>query len=124
LHKIHIDKKYNIAALMIVICMIILGIAWEIWLNPIKEEGSLLWLKVTPLIVTLPGLVKGNVYTFQWISLLVWFYICEALVRVYTVQMIEIILSIIWLIMSIILFVIVWMAIKSFKKLKSSSNSG
>ena len=109
---------------MIVICMIILGIAWEIWLNPIKEEGSLLWLKVTPLIVTLPGLVKGNVYTFQWISLLVWFYICEALVRVYTFQMIEIILSIIWLIMSIILFVIVWMAIKSFKKLKSSSNSG
>ena len=70
--------------------MIIFGISWEIWLNPIRPGGSMLWAKVLPLMLALPGLYKARIYTFQWLSLLVWLYVCEALVRVYTTQKIEI----------------------------------
>jgi uncharacterized membrane protein len=98
--------------------MILFGISWEIWLNPIRPGGSLLWVKILPLVFALPGLFKAKIYTFQWLSLLVWLYVCEALVRVYTNQRIEIILSIIWLMMSLTLFVIIWRSISSIKKQK------
>ena len=110
-----IEKNFSITALVLVISMIIFGISWEIWLNPIRPGGSMLWAKVLPLMLALPGLYKARIYTFQWLSLLVWLYVCEALVRVYTTQKIEILLSIIWLLMSLSLFIIIWRSIRSIK---------
>lgn len=110
-----IEKNFSITALVLVISMIIFGISWEIWLNPIRPGGSMLWAKVLPLMLTLPGLYKARIYTFQWLSLLVWLYVCEALVRVYTTQKIEILLSVIWLLMSLSLFIIIWRSIRSIK---------
>lgn len=101
--------------------MIIFGISWEIWLNPLRPGGSMLWTKVLPLMLALPGLYKAKIYTFQWLSLLVWLYVCEALVRVYTIQKVEILLSIIWLVLSLTLFVIIWRSIRSIKAQKSTS---
>ena len=110
-----IEKNFSITALVLVISMIIFGISWEIWLNPLRPGGSMLWAKVLPLMLALPGLYKARIYTFQWLSLLVWLYVCEALVRVYTTQKIEILLSIIWLLMSLSLFIIIWRSIRSIK---------
>ena len=110
-----IEKNFSITALVLVISMIIFGISWEIWLNPIRPGGSMLWAKVLPLMLALPGLYKARIYTFQWLSLLVWLYVCEALVRVYTTQKIEILLSVIWLLMSLSLFIIIWRSIRSIK---------
>ena len=110
-----IEKNFSITALVLVISMIIFGISWEIWLNPIRPGGSMLWAKVLPLMLALPGLYKARIYTFQWLSLLVWLYMCEALVRVYTTQKIEILLSVIWLLMSLSLFIIIWRSIRSIK---------
>lgn len=122
LHQIKksIDKNYSVTALILVLSMIFFGISWEIWLNPIKPNGSMLWAKILPLVMALPGLYRGKIYTFQWLSLLVWFYVCEALVRVYTDQTIEIILSIIWFLMSLALFLVIWRGIKILKKQKIS----
>ena len=110
-----IEKNFSITALVLVISMIIFGISWEIWLNPLRPGGSMLWAKVLPLMLALPGLYKARIYTFQWLSLLVWLYVCEALVRVYTTQKIEILLSVIWLLMSLSLFIIIWRSIRSIK---------
>ena len=110
-----IEKNFSVTALVLVISMIIFGISWEIWLNPIRPGGSMLWAKVLPLMLALPGLYKARIYTFQWLSLLVWLYVCEALVRVYTTQKIEILLSVIWLLMSLSLFIIIWRSIRSIK---------
>ena len=118
------NKNYTLTALTMVVSMILFGIAWEIWLNPIRPGGSMLWAKVLPLVLTLPGLYKGKIYTFQCLSLLVWFYVCEALVRVYTNQKIEILLSFVWLTMSLILFVVIWRAIRSIKKKPQLQRAG
>jgi uncharacterized membrane protein len=61
--------------------LIVLGVLWELWLAPIREGGSLLALKVLPLCVPLAGLLKNRMYTYRWVSLLVWLYFIEGVVR-------------------------------------------
>ena len=61
--------------------LILLGLAWELWLAPIRPGGSWLALKVLPLCIPLAGLLKNRMYTYRWVSLLVWLYFIEGVVR-------------------------------------------
>jgi uncharacterized membrane protein len=59
--------------------LIVLGLAWELWLVP---TGQRTWaLKVLPLALPLAGLLKRRLYTYRWVSLLVWLYFAEGIVR-------------------------------------------
>ena len=64
--------------------LIILGLAWELVLAPIRPGGSWLALKVLPLCLPLAGLLKNRMYTYRWVSLLVWLYFTEGAVRAYS----------------------------------------
>ena len=59
--------------------LIVLGLAWELRLAP--TGGGLLALKVLPLAVPLAGLLKLRLYTYRWVSLMVWLYFTEGVVR-------------------------------------------
>lgn len=59
--------------------LIALGLAWELWLAP-TGRGTLA-IKVLPLLIPLPGLLRHRMYTYRWLSLLVWIYCAEGLVR-------------------------------------------
>ncbi|MGV8805317.1 MAG: DUF2069 domain-containing protein [Polaromonas sp.] len=61
--------------------LIVLGLAWEMWLAPIRPGGSLLALKVLPLCIPLAGILKNRMYTYRWVSLMVWLYFTEGVVR-------------------------------------------
>lgn len=61
--------------------LIALGLAWELWLAPLRPGGSMLALKVLPLCVPLAGLLRRRMYTYRWVSLLVWIYFIEGVVR-------------------------------------------
>lgn len=61
--------------------LIALGLAWELWLAPLRPGGSWLVLKVLPLCIPLTGLLKNRMYTYRWLSLLVWLYFTEGAVR-------------------------------------------
>jgi uncharacterized membrane protein len=61
--------------------LIVLGLAWELWLAPLREGGSWWAIKVLPLTVPLAGLLKNRMYTYRWVSLLVWLYFTEGAVR-------------------------------------------
>ena len=61
--------------------LIALGLAWEMWLAPIRPGGSLLALKVLPLVLPLAGVLKNRMYTYRWLSLFVWLYFIEGVVR-------------------------------------------
>ncbi len=58
--------------------LIVLGLAWELWLPP---KPSLWVLKVLPLCIPVAGLLKRRMYTYRWVSLLVWPYFMEGVVR-------------------------------------------
>jgi len=64
--------------------LIVLGLAWEMWLAPLRPGGSWLALKVLPLVVPLAGLMKNRMYTYRWVSLLVWIYFTEGVVRAWS----------------------------------------
>ncbi len=67
-----------------VLGLILLGLAWELVLAPIKPGGSWLALKVLPLCFPLAGLLKNRMYTYRWVSLMVWVYFTEGTVRAYS----------------------------------------
>ena len=58
--------------------LIVLGLAWELWL---PAKPSLWVLKVLPLCIPVAGLLKRRMYTYRWVSLLVWLYFMEGVVR-------------------------------------------
>ena len=62
-----------------VLGLIVLGLAWELWLAPTGNRT--LALKVLPLTIPLAGLLKHRMYTYRWVSLLVWLYFIEGVVR-------------------------------------------
>ena len=64
--------------------LIVLGLAWEMYLAPIRPGGSLLALKVLPLVIPLAGIWKNRMYTYRWVSLLVWLYFTEGVVRAWS----------------------------------------
>jgi len=67
-----------------VLALIVLGLAWELWLAPLREGGSWWALKVLPLLLPLPGLLRLRMYTYRWLSLLVWLYVLEGVMRATT----------------------------------------
>ena len=64
--------------------LIVLGLAWELWLAPLRPGGSWMALKVLPLTIPLAGLLKHRMYTYRWVSLLVWLYFTEGVVRAWS----------------------------------------
>jgi uncharacterized membrane protein len=64
--------------------LIALGLAWELWLAPVRPGGSLLALKVLPLCLPLAGILKNRMYTYRWMSLLVWLYFIEGATRAWS----------------------------------------
>ncbi len=63
------------------LALIALGLAWELWLAPLRPGGSWLVVKVLPLLLPLPGLLKNRMYTYRWVALFVWLYFDEGVVR-------------------------------------------
>ena len=63
------------------LALILLGLAWELWLAPLRPGGSWWAIKVLPLCIPLAGLLKNRMYTYRWVSLLIWLYFMEACVR-------------------------------------------
>ncbi|MFA6262696.1 MAG: DUF2069 domain-containing protein, partial [Bacteroidia bacterium] len=66
-------------ALALLIGLIALGLAWELWLAP-TGSGTLA-IKVLPLVLCVFGLLRHRMYTFRWLSLLLWLYFAEGVVR-------------------------------------------
>jgi len=75
---VRLSRQLAVASLL---GLIVLGLAWELWLAPLRPGGSWLALKVLPLCLPLAGLLKNRMYTYRWLSLLLWLYFTEGVVR-------------------------------------------
>jgi uncharacterized membrane protein len=63
------------------LALIVLSVAWEWWLAPLRPGGSALVLKAVPLLLALPGVWRRRLYTLQWASMLILLYFAEGIVR-------------------------------------------
>jgi uncharacterized membrane protein len=74
--KARLSRNTAVASLL---ALIVLGLAWELWLAPTGNRT--LALKVLPLAIPLAGLLKYRMHTYRWLSLFVWIYFTEGVVR-------------------------------------------
>jgi uncharacterized membrane protein len=74
----------NRGAVASLIALIVLCVAWEWRLAPLRPGGSTLVLKALPLLVPMFGILRGRRYTHQWTSLLSLAYAMEGIVRAMT----------------------------------------
>lgn len=76
--------RIRILAVGSLLGLIILGLAWELWLAPLRPGGSWVALKVLPLCIPLAGLLRHRMYTYRWVSLMIWLYFTEGVVRAWS----------------------------------------
>lgn len=72
---------FHRGAVASLLALIVLCIAWEMLLAPLRPGGSWLVLKTLPLLLPLRGVVKRDLYTMQWSSMLILLYFAEGIVR-------------------------------------------
>ena len=70
------------AASVLLVALILLCLAWELWLAPLRPGGSLVALKAAPLALPLPGILAGKRYTYQWSSMMILAWVAEGAVRI------------------------------------------
>jgi len=77
-------RALRLAASGSLIGLLVLCLAWEMWLAPLRPGGSLLALKALPLSLPIPGVLNGRRYTYQWSSMLILAYFAEGVVRTWS----------------------------------------
>ena len=75
------QKICYIGAVASLVLLIALCVAWELVLAPLRPGGSWMVLKVLPLLLPLRGVLKRDLYTMQWSSMLILLYFAEGIVR-------------------------------------------
>jgi uncharacterized membrane protein len=78
------QKRFYLGAVASLVILIAMCILWETVLAPLRPGGSWLVLKVIPLLLPLRGILKRDIYTLQWSSMLILIYLAEGAVRAYT----------------------------------------
>ena len=78
-HTVQLSRWVAVASTL---GLILLGLLWELWLAP-TGSGTLA-IKVLPLCIPLAGLLKNRMYTYRWVSLMVWLYFTEGVVRAWS----------------------------------------
>jgi uncharacterized membrane protein len=66
------------------VALLLLCLAWELWLAPLRPGGSFLALKALPLAFPLRGIFAGRRYTYQWSSMLILAYFAEGVTRAWS----------------------------------------
>lgn len=97
-------QKLQFGASISLIALILLALAWESVLAPLKPGSSLLMLKAVPLLLPLTGILRGRRYTFQWSSMFILLYFTEGVVRAWSDTGVSAQLALIEIILSVIFF--------------------
>ena len=77
-------RALRAVALGALLGLLVLCLAWELWLAPLRPGGSYLALKALPLVFPMMGIIQGKRRTYQWSSMFVLAYFAEGVVRVWT----------------------------------------
>jgi uncharacterized membrane protein len=65
------------------LALIVLGLLWELFIAPLRPGGSWLALKVVPLLLPLPALLRGSAYAMQVALFVVLLYLFEGAARLF-----------------------------------------
>lgn len=86
------------------IALILLSLAWELWLAPLRPGGSWLVLKAVVLLLPLMGILKGRRYTYQWSSMFILIYFTEGVMRVWSDSGLSARLALVEVVLTVVFF--------------------
>ncbi len=98
-------KTLHLGATTSLIALILLALAWETVLAPLKPGGSMLMLKAVPLLLPMFGILRGNRYTYKWASMFILLYFTEGVVRAWSDIGVSAQLALIEIVLSVLFFV-------------------
>jgi len=78
------QRALRLAASSTLVAMMVLCLAWELWLAPLRPGGSYLALKALPLTLPLAGILSGKRRTYQWASMFILLYLAEGVTRAWS----------------------------------------
>ncbi len=79
-----LPRALRLSASTSLAALLLLCLAWELWLAPLRPGGSYLALKAVPLALPLYGILAGRRYTYQWSSMFVLAYFTEGVMRAWS----------------------------------------
>lgn len=77
-------KYFHMGAIGSLVLLILWLVAWETVVAPLHPGGSWLALKAIPLLIPLRGVIKRDIYTLQWSSMVILLYFTEGVVRAWS----------------------------------------
>jgi uncharacterized membrane protein len=130
---------YRKTVIACVIALVVLGLAWELWLAPLRPPAAsgtsilglkLTWLpaswslslKVVPLILALPALIAARVRAYQWWSMAILIYLTEGLVRATSDHGLSRQLAWIEVLLAIVAFLAILGYVKDMKKMHARTS--
>jgi uncharacterized membrane protein len=78
------QKLFHMGAIGSLLALIAWLVAWEMVVAPLHPGGSLVALKAVPLLIPLRGVLKRDLYTLQWSSMVILLYFTEGVVRAWS----------------------------------------
>ncbi|HQR50437.1 MAG TPA: DUF2069 domain-containing protein [Methylophilaceae bacterium] len=98
-------RTLQLATSVSLVALILLCLAWEGWLAPLRPGGSLLILKAVPLLLPLFGILRGRRYTYQWACMFILLYFTEGIMRAWSDNGLSSRLALIEIVLSLTFFV-------------------
>ncbi|WP_426210945.1 DUF2069 domain-containing protein [Massilia sp. TWP1-3-3] len=77
-------KYFHLGAIASLVALIVWLVVWEVVVAPLHPGGSWLALKAVPLLIPLGGVIKRDIYTLQWSSMVILLYFIEGSVRAWS----------------------------------------
>lgn len=79
-----LHRLFHWGAIGSLLLLIVWCLLWETVLAPLHPGGSWMVLKALPLLLPLYGVIRRDVYTLQWSSMMILLYFAEGVVRGYS----------------------------------------
>ena len=78
------QRLLHVSAVISLVGLIVLCTTWELVLAPLRPGGSWMAIKALPLLLPLAGVLRRDIYTLQWASMMVHLYFIEGVVRAWS----------------------------------------
>ena len=112
---------WRITATACLYALLLLCLAWELWLAPLRPGGSWLVLKILPLLWIAPGITRGRSYTYRASTMLILVYFTEGVVRAWSDQGLSANLAVAEFMLSVVFFVAAIAWVRASRAVRSST---
>lgn len=116
-------RYWCITAIVSLYALLLLGLAWELWLAPLRPGGSWLALKILPLLWIAPGITRGRSYTYRAATMLILAYFTEGVVRAWSDQGLSANLAVAEIVLSVVFFVAAIAWVRASRAVRSSTTT-